>query len=902
MANRSPADDTPLVDYAQTHIWGNPEENGQYQVKLQRITQEAGVVQSFGYMGKWRTVPINDRHYHIFTAGGLVPGYWNFKNSIIGRNPFDRWVNLGRLCRKRGVQIDIPNFQGYQWSRSHAWVMHTYDGSVLIALEKMKQFPMKIPATDQSTGEAITVPNEMWFRCYTPTVPVDRWENSTDNDNPFAYETMTYANPTEMATFMSMYLFWKNKPGYTGVFHNGAFFKGAPNAIPKLAIGDVVEFWHDPTVLRVETYQYKSLQDFYSELDKKRKVILHPPKVKGDFTIRYFDDNDYYLTGKNNRGLLLPRWDVSCVRQLTHVDVAIAGEFVGNAAGYHKDLENVDNINITVLIRKSDWEYQWPHEHQRFRYLYRMPDADIVRAMTGPRALVDEWKANGLESGAVMSFTRSQFQAINREKAALAIGYNAATRVLSETPLRAEYALGSRGVEIPFTYRQMGTAWEYDGDGKLLNYFNFTNMRYYSPAETTCKMVEFTIGHYGREFDITVTNVDTPVDRNFDLRVYVVGWSIDLNETVGEWEDVTGNDDIYTIINGVVSWHGLDRINRRGVLVTNKKSVAYTFSLEHIDHSLSFALTDIYEGGGHLFPYSPAEVDLWMNRHPLIEFVDWVWKNGRVYIHNKEFVVDGAQEITIRAHGFSDNLDRPNADTELGFVDGGVIGRFDRYNLRGDRVTRTVINGALYLTDEVPRAERLVPDDQWNVLNGRPYCVKHIYCPIKLVEDYESYPLRARSREVDKQVSGYLTKYLPKPTTLSQEIHYEQGDVPSSGGTGSPVLPNLQDKYRLFSPFMNVITNGILNQFLVIPEFEEGANTFSDQQVKDLVKNYTWWLEFDPIIMDYDLRYFAVMPYANTEIPLVNVREFIFIKKVNDLFLKSVCSIEGHYEVNDNVR
>lgn len=885
MSDRSPADDTPLVSYAQSHIWGNPEENGQYQVKLVRATPDAGVVRNFSFMNRWRSLPKADHTYHVFSAAGLVPGYWNFRNNLLNRNPLDRWINLGRLCRKRGVQLDLYNAKGFQFSRSHTWVMHTYDGLVLIAFEKLARYP--IPYTE-----------DMWFRCYTPSSPVEKWENSTDDDNPFVYETMTYANAVELAEFMRMYSKWKAKPGYTGVFHNGAFFKGAPNAIPGLQIGDIVEFWHDPTVLKVETYQYKNLQNFYSDLDKKRKVIIHPPKVKGNFTIRYFDDNDYYLTAKNNRGLMLPRNDVTAVRQLTHCDVALAGDFISNAAAYHPDLANVDDIQITVLVRKSDWEYQWPHEHHRIRYLYRFSDANIVRAMTGARATVPEWTANGLEYGATMAFTRSQYKNITRPKANTAMGYNAATRVLSETPLATTYAPGSRGVEVPFTYRTKCTVWEHDSNGKLIGYYNQSNIQYYSPKNVDCKLVEFTIGHYGRDLDITITNVDVPVNAWYDLRVYVIDWNLLTNKPASGWRDVTDDSAIYTIMNGNINWKGLDRVNQRGVLVTNQKTLAYTFTLNHIDHSLAFALTDIYTGGGHIFPYSLAEVDIWLNGHPLIENVDWVWGNNQYcYINNKEFIVDGEQEITVRAHGFYGNLVRPNSDTELGFVDGGVIGRVNRYNLRGDRVTRTVINGALYITDEVPRAERLVPGDQWASLNGRPYCVKHIYCPVRQVEDYKSYPLRKESRTTDLRVSDYLTRWLPKPATLAEEIHYELGDTPGPVGRATPVIANLQDKYRLYSPFLNVVTNAILNKLLVVPNFAEGETTFSDQQVRDLVKNYIWWLAYDPIPLNYDLRYFAVLPYANFSKPAVTAKEFVFIRKVNALFLNSVCSIEGHYEV-----
>jgi len=883
MNERSPVDDTPLVRHAESRLWANPEENGQYQVKMVRITPDEGVVVNFGYMGKWRSLPREKRTFHIFTVAGLVPGYWNFRNNVLLRNPLDRWVNAGRLCKTRGVMLDLYDEKGFQYPRSYAWIMHTYDGLTLIAFEKFPQYP--IPSK-----------KAMWFRCYTPSSPVDKWENSTPDRNPYEYECMRYSRPDEMQTFMAMYNRMKSKPGYTGVFHNGAFFKGAPNAIPDLKSNDLVEIWHDPTVLRVETYAYSSMFDFYSELDKKRKVIVHPPKRKGDFTLRYFDDNDYFMTARNNRGLMLPRYDVTAVRQLTHADVAIADEFVQNAATYHPDLAKVENIQITVLVRKSSWQFDWPQEHQRFRYLYRLPDADILRAMTGPRALVPEWEAKTLEAGAVSSFTRLQWNKINRENSALAEGYNAATRVLAETPLPATYAPGTLGIDVPYSYRESYTAWEYDDKGHLIGYYNAYNRSKYSPVNPECVMVEFVVGEAGREFDITITNVTTKVDPNWDLRVYTVGWSIVTNTTVGDWIDVTDDKTVYDIENGNVVWKGLDTVNKRGILVTNKKSIAYTFQLEHIDHSLSFALTDIYVGGGHLFPYSPAEFDLWMNKHPLIENVDWLWRDGRIYVHNKEFIVDGPQEFTVRAHSFYDNLVRPNSDTELGFVDGGCIGRTDRYNLRGDRVTRTVINGALYFSDSVPRTERLVPADQWAELNGRPYCVKHIYAPIKSVVDYKHFPLRARSRETDQNVSDYLTEYLPKPRTLAEEIHYEKGDSPGPIGTKAAIT-NIQDKYRLFSPFMNAVTNAILNKLLTVPEFGDGETTFSEQQVRDLVKQYIWWLEFDPLILNYDLRFFAVMPYANFEMVEVTAPEFVFLKIVNRLFLKSACHIEGHYGV-----
>ncbi len=66
--------------------------------------------------------------------------------------------------------------------------------------------------------------------------------------------------------------------------------------------------------------------------------------------------------------------------------------------------------------------------------------------------------------------------------------------------------------------------------------------------------------------------------------------------------------------------------------------------------------------------------------------------------------------------------------------------------------------------------------------------------------------------------------------------------------------------------------------------------------------SYLWWLKYDPVILNFDRRYFAIMPFANVGKVTVTSSELIFIKQVNDSYLNGVCAIEGHFEVNNNVR
>jgi len=865
-------DGNELLRYALGNLWGNPEENQQYQVATTRLSDYYGDIGNFNYMNNWRSLPKKDKYFYVFSAAGLSGGFWNFANGLSRRNPLDRWINIGRLMQQRGMQIDIYNTKGYQYSRSQAWVMLTYDGLVLIALEKSQFFELPTGA-------------EIFFRVYRPTTLVSTHEGAQlPTGNPFAYETMVFELKDELAAFNQRYQYYKLKPGFTGVFWNGAFWNGSPASIPHIAVGDVVEFWHDPTVIRTEIYSYKTLPGFYSELDKKRKLIVHPPKKAGDWTCRYFDDNDYYLLGKGNAGLYFHRNSEAAIRQLTHVDVAIADDQIQAASEYHPDLKNVMDIRILVLVRKTDWVFPWPHEHQRIRYLYRLPDADILKAMTGERSTVPVWQAPALEAGMVQSFTRSRFKDVTVEKALKAVGYNAATRVLAETPLRLTYNPGSMGLQLPVSYRDACTVWEHDAAGKLISYYNLNNALYVVARNPNCALIELTSGNAGRNLEYVVTDKDLMVSPVNGFRVYLSDYSVATSKLVGALKDVTGDSSVYTVEDGMIVWKNLDPRNSRGVVVFNTGVLAYTFQLNHLDHSLSFAITYLYDQGGLAFPIAFADISIWLNGHPLIDNVDWFYKDGYCYIINKQFITQqGPQQLTVRCHDFWEDQTQPRTETELGFVDGGVIGRFKTYNLREDRVTRTVIGGALYPTDEVPSAELTSPKDLLSKLNGKPYMVKHTYTPLKYARPYDNFPLLKESREVDQSVSDYLTKWLPKPQTPA-------------------VIPSMQDKYRVFSPFLSVLVNGLINRIVSLPVLIDGAQEYSSQAIHDVVAPYLWWLEHDPVIRKFDLRYFAIMPYANAERVVLTAKELAFIKQVNDRYLNSTCVIEGNFSVNNNVR
>ena len=109
MSDRTMQDLNPLVQYAIDNMWGNPELDQQFQVKLERINADLGDANTFQYNGRWRVLPRPDKIYRVYTVGGLHPGYWNWFSQFHRKDPLDRWVNVSELAKYRGMQLDFYN-------------------------------------------------------------------------------------------------------------------------------------------------------------------------------------------------------------------------------------------------------------------------------------------------------------------------------------------------------------------------------------------------------------------------------------------------------------------------------------------------------------------------------------------------------------------------------------------------------------------------------------------------------------------------------------------------------------------------------------------------------------------------------------------------------------------------
>lgn len=855
-----------LLQYTDKNLWSNPELDNQFQVLLHRVSPSLGYLDYFTYMGKHRRLPTAGDFYQVFTISGTDPGYWQFFNRSKKRKPFEQWVNAAELGTQRGIKLDFYNSKGFQYPKSDTWIMDCYDGVTLVAFKKTIAFDM--PAG---------LP--MYMRCYSTTVVISTGKDTETSTNIMQYDRLVYDNQLNLNILRLQYDRWRTLTGLTQVIVNGVL-KGSFPTVSSLRVGDVIELTRDPTVYLVESYQYVNLENFYSTLDKKRKVIIHPPKSTSTtpWELRYFDDCDFWLVDENGDGLYFNRNNVANIRQLTHRDYSVAVDHIQFLMNQLPNLSNNANVKIMVVYRKTAWEVDFPWESNRVKYLYRLPDAKIVEALTGVNSTIPEWSAQGLEESATLHLQRSQITDITLDMAANAAGYNAMTKVMSQTPIRATYSAIGDGYDIPESYVESCTVYEYDLNGRFLVKYGLVNQKRVKPRSQNCGLIEFIMGQAGRNLSTVISQQPVTLNVRYGHRVYKCGWSIDKNGPDGKWKDITGTSE-YDVYNGVITWN-FNTTDMVGMVVYNDKFIGYSFELDHIDKTLQFSITHIWEGGGVALNPPLAQIDIIMNNNTLIPTVDYELKFPDVYIFNREFLnQNGPQKFEVRAHGLKPMSESPQMEAELSFIASGGLGWNDRYNLREDRTTRVVSFGRLFASDALPSAELGNLAAGSNVLNGRPYMVQHHYAPVKFVKEYESYYLYDKGRELDKRVSDYLTEHLPKQTP--------------------PAYPSIQDKYRLFSPFFSKLTADIKNRVFTVPALPAGTKEYTRQLIGELLADHIWWLEHDPIVLGYDQRYMVLFPHYQSGRITVTPNEYLFLTQVNEIYMKSRLVLSGYYEVSN---
>ncbi|QDJ97425.1 hypothetical protein D6_0266 [Aeromonas phage D6] len=928
----------PLVDYAKKHMWGHRELDNNYQLKLGRVSPANGLINNFFFAGKTFLLPGPSHFYHVFSMGGFDINFWNMGQRKLDWWPFNTWKTLSEISNQRGTSLDVYNGRGRMFPRGDVWMLNTYQGVTFIAMPVTQMYP-------------IPMDKNMYIRCYTSDINTATISEEEQTKYRFGYAFREYSDPADFTYITEQYNMYNS-------FNTGRvqfFLNGVVSDISKYVrvSGDLLEVAYDPTIGQTHTYKFKDLADFYSVMDEKRKLIIFPGDLSKPRYYKYHNDIDVYVVNRRTKqALYYHRNKVDAIRQLTHHDFALAAGYVEFLISELMNMDStkrttVNDIDIQIYHRETKWKFELGPTSSRINDLYLLEDPEkILGAMTGAQSTVKEWSAPELEKGATNFVLNAILQELSTTTVREGLGYNGCSVALSASPLYMPYITpGDPGFEdvfptppyetglgyrIPASYVESSTAYEYDKNGLYIRKVGVIKSEWYKPGPD-CYYVEFVVGQASTWLDCAISRTDVKLRPGFGFRVYTAGWLIDpddpevpdnslfkkeFNITAdgkeiypepyeikiygdgentapdleivtsggrpdGKWVDVTGTDE-YRIVNGYISWN-FDTRNKVGMVIFDTVHLFNQFELYHIDNSISFQIMHTWDIGGLPLPIEPGQIDLWINGHPAIENVDYVLDFPNVYVISKMWLKEGGRNtFAYRGRGLSGKGLIPSS--ELGFVYDGVLGINGRYNLRIDRPTKTIINGRLYLTEALDWSEDINHGQNVGALNGMPYEVKHIYCDNKYVEQFDLHWGFDAARELDQRISDYLTVNADYKQNLPVDYPYLE-----------------EDRYRLFSPFMNQLANEMQLGFLTVPAPTETEIGYSDQAIDDITRPYQWLLKYDPSQMDLDLRYFMIHPYSNLQRITVTPNQLTVLSRVNDLYLKGKLRIEGFFEVKHDV-
>jgi hypothetical protein len=860
--------DDYLVRHALKNVWCSPRQDLQVIYTPRRISNPRGERVSINHLWGSVMLPTNTDVYHVYQIGQYAPHLVGLKAER------GVWHHVPTMMHDEELIVDIYTSNGVNVARLYTWIMITPDKDILVAVRDQPQV-VNLRTTP--------IHVRLYSNSFFSSVRSDDFQHQIYS---WGRRCLTPAHQLEVQRAYHEYML---KRGHTWLYVNGIY---RDDYTPSMFVsGDIVEFVYDSTVKAVKEWKVKDLDYFDSARDNKRKYFLHyaGDQVGGQI-IDYQDDIDVFLIKRrasNNArfdGLYYHKNNVDgdAMRMVTHRDYSIVVDYVVSLQQSRvTQWPTVEDLSVQLFIREGGYARPLVFEHHRIQELYKLKEPDLYQAMVGVDSSVHWWKANELENSLYVKIMGMNPHVITNDVVRDAYGYNAIAKLIGDTPKYVVDINGRKVVPMPYGLQVDSTVYELDANGLLIAPYVHRAGVEYTPFNASCRSIEAIGGIGGGRLDLSLAMDDVVLQPNASYRFYVAPILHDVIQW-NDWEDVTGDETKYTIIDGKIKWLVDPRFFYTAVK-SDTMFLSYELNLAPDNGLLRFSVNGQYTEKGvvksGIMYIPPGRLDIWLNSHALIEGLDYYVQWPQVVICNKEFLVDGkAQKLRIRGTGFCNpdmSLVQPK---EVGFVKYGKLSHNSRFDLRDDRVIRLVVRGGTYNRDKLLFNEDT--PDLWmdNVPNGSPYTMEDLVVPLRGIVNGDTYELMERSREVDAAVSAYLTQYLPEPV---------------------PENPDpIPERYTIYSPFASTVMYDLLNGRLSYQQF---MGQYSDQKLREFLASYEWLLDYDPCIRDnVDLRYVCVHPHDRTVTFDLNIYQYNMLRRAIRIFLNDKVDISHFVRIKDS--
>lgn len=849
-----------LLKHALENVWCNPDQDHQAIISGARISKAVGVFNRFEFMSRSMPLPTRNTRYHVYQIGQLHP------RVVKMLPPFqdwqrEAWVQVSDVVNRRKTFVDLYIDRGVQIPKYKSFYTYTSERCLLVAIE------------DDANIDVDYAKERLYMRLYKnayfETMQADQGVNFLKTNG------ITVANLPQLLAFQSEYESVKTMAGHTYAYCNGYYVPAI--GILHQAIGDRVEYVYDSSVKRIVTFDASKLMSFDSELDNRRKFILHHVSMDNT-TIDYFDDIDihvyYEIEPGKFKGVYYHRNMHDAIRMLTHRDYAIPVDYVvrliraiGDNLGIRETIE-YNKIRIELKVRRSGTNRALIYDNNRLFELYKMSSEQVMQAFTGVNSLVPEWNAVNLEKCGYTQLMRCLYEEIDVPLMQRAYGYNGMSKVTGDTPQKTYLSSGQQTVDLPYLLQTNSTAYEYDSSGNLLSWHYHPVGSEYRCKNDNAHLVEVISGKGSHRPNVIFgkDNLELPMYDNYRVYMcYAIGGIPDNN-----WKDITDSE-LYRIENNRLVWNNLE-LDQFLMIRCDDSFIAYDIELEQVAGTYYFTLSEYENRFGvhehYVLGVPLGDMDIFVNGKSLIKGLGYTVKFPKVYILDQSCLIQPIgsekQKVHVRLTGFCDKTLSMEPVDDFGFVEQGLISENERFDVRDDRVMRIVIGHQTVSRDDYRFSELISGINPTHPLNGQPYLIKDIVVPLKELVNENTYSLRKKSQDIDQRVSDYLTIKLPEPTRNAPNA------IPSY--------------YKIVSPFVchliHDLNNGELKDFI-------DNKRLSDQDVVEICRRYESVLAFDPIYnnVDIDWRYVSVLPHSSDTVIDLSLYQYRFLVRAIALII-----------------
>lgn len=523
-------------------------------------------------------------------------------------------------------------------------------------------------------------------------------------------------------------------------------------------------------------------------------------------------------------------------------------------------------------------------EAHRIHELYKLTDSEIQQAFSGVHSTLPEWRADRLEASAYSRLMGCKdVEVLTEAEIEQGLGYNLYSQLYGKTPVTSLLVAGTRQVNLPPAGYGTCLILEYNAQGRLLNSHvktspgaiwltqhpqcRWVDVYGGSLASLTAPMTQYNTHdgvmvsgeEYGHYFCTTLDQAPTYAWQMADPDV-----DITLSDTAWHWETLP--ELFYTA-------------NRRADRIT-----FYSTSVYAVDHVLEFTVGSYEEIDG-VVSFAPmtlptAKLILWLNRHRLIEGIDYHVQWPRVVIVNKVYL-DTTQTLNtvhVLAFGLLGPSMERHVSQERGFVKNGKISVNGQYDIRDGKVYQVVLDGGVLTDSHVtihPTENQVtvnlpLPDRDYAL----PYAIERLPIHLPFLTTQDSLSYREAAYDLDKRISAILTAKLPDSLPLT------------------PLA--IPERYNVISPFFCRILMDLRQGQLDISDITDhfAMASVPVSQLETRVAPYTYLLDYDPCRLGIEEGYMMIHPHGLPVAMDVTEKEYVLLIRLNHLYLNN--RVETH--------